>query len=72
MWSYRIVEMEEEGEKYLAIGEVYFNSKREPYGFCQAEIDGQNIEELKEIHQMMLKAFEYPIIRKTDLTDDLE
>lgn len=73
MWSYRFVEVDEPtGEKTLVLGEVYFNSKREPYGWCEAKVLGETLAECKLVMEMMQKALEAPIVKPGEFVEDME
>lgn len=72
MWSYRLVELEYEGDKSYVLSEVYFNSKREPYAYCEATIVTNTPPEAAKVLTMMEDALRHPVVRPGDFVEDME
>lgn len=63
MWTYRIVQTEFEGDTIVDICEVYYDEEKRPAMYCAAEVGGENLEELKEVYEMIGDAFNAPVLR---------
>lgn len=72
MWSYRIVNMDEdpEEEPSFEIREVYFDRNGDPYGHCAAEVFGGDLEEMDKVLERMQAALDQPILLKSDFIGD--
>jgi len=60
MWNYRLVQSKEDSTTVLA--EVYYNDDGTPYGFAEAGVLGEDLEEARAVYDMMGEAFTKPII----------
>jgi hypothetical protein len=55
MWNYRIVCIKEGGEAYCQVQEVYYDSKRRPYAYCDISIAGETSEDcIKDVAWIMV------------------
>ena len=72
MWSYRIVNMDQDSEEEpsFEIREVYFDREGNPYGHCAAEVFGGDLEEMDRVLAHMKEALDKPILNKADFTGD--
>jgi len=63
-WNYRVMAHDYDGEIYLEIHEVYYNSKKVPdsYTFNSVGVGGENIKELEWVLQRMKEALNKPIL----------
>lgn len=68
-WNYRFVEQE---DKTLVLAEVYFNSKLEPYGWCNASVVLDDINDADTVFEMMKTAVFRPIVKLGDFVEDME
>ena len=62
MWNYRLVKDGPDDFSCLTVAEVYYNEDGEPYGWIDATIIGDDLKETKEVHRMMVEAFDKPIL----------
>ncbi len=60
MWNYRLVQSKKDNTVVLA--EVYYNDDGTPYGFAEADVLGEDSDEVRSIYDMMGEAFTKPII----------
>ena len=62
MWNYRLIKDGPDDFQCLTVAEVYYNEDGEPYGWIDATIIGDDLKETKEVHRMMVEAFDKPIL----------
>ncbi len=63
MWTYRIVQTSYEDEIMMGICEVYYDDEKRPAMYCSAEINGEDLEEVKTVYAMIADAFKAPVLR---------
>jgi len=52
-WNYRVMEFEDDGEKYYEIKEVYYNRDGSLMGYCNASISGSSLGDVIKVLDMM-------------------
>ena len=70
MWNYRILAIEEDGEVYFKIAEVYYRNE-EPYNYKETSPFGCTVDDLLNDLEMMKLAFGKPIIYGGDKFPEL-
>lgn len=71
-WNYRTVRCTESDAVFYEIKEVYYNEQGLPNGYCDADLFGETLEELKDVFDMMKLALEKPILDdRTDFSNGL-
>jgi hypothetical protein len=64
MWNHRIVStVDEMGNEYFELSEVYYDRDGHPYAYGDAKIGGDYIEDLHEQVELFKKSLELPILR---------
>lgn len=63
-WNYRVVKHEDEHEVWYGLHEVYYDEEHNPDGFSEKPIDprGTTVEELRGDIDLMLQAFNRPVL----------
>jgi len=62
-WNHRVVRiLDELGEQWFEVQEVYYNKQGEPCGYCNSYVGGENMEELAEQIERHSKALALPIL----------
>ena len=69
MWNYRLVKDGPDDFQCLTVAEVYYNEDGEPYGWIDATIIGDDLKETKEVHRMMVEAFDKPILEAKEIIE---
>ena len=69
MWNYRLIKDGSDDFPCLTISEVYYNEDGEPYGWIDATIIGDDLKETKEVHRMMVEAFDKPILEAKEIIE---
>jgi len=64
MWNYRVVEINEEEDKWVEVCEVYYDQLGKPMGYCRATVGGENTKEIKDVLEMMMKSVDKAILKK--------
>ena len=72
-WNHRVVNRKEEndGEDWFVVCEVYYNESNKPCGYCDATVGENTMEELKETIARVSKAYEQPVLNKSDFEGNL-
>jgi hypothetical protein len=64
MWNHRIVStVDEMGNEYFELSEVYYDRDGHPYAYGDAMIGGDYVEDLHEQVEFFKKSLELPILR---------
>lgn len=64
MWNHRLVcLMDDLGNEYLEIAEVYYDTDGKPYAYGQATIVGENVDEIHTQLEWFQKAIAEPMLK---------
>jgi hypothetical protein len=67
-WNHRVVEfVDEYGDKWLSIQEVYYDEDSKPTGYCDPYVGSDTLEGLKEAVARFSEALTHPVIKAEDL-----
>lgn len=71
-WNYRIVKKTNEYGEYYAIHEAFYNNDGSLWAVTEDGVDigGENIEDMREAYEMMVEAFDEPVINYEDVPGD--
>jgi hypothetical protein len=64
MWNYRVVKTVDEvtEEEYLGIKEVYYDPVGAPMGYCDSDISGESLQEIRSTLELMMSALDKPML----------
>lgn len=68
-WNYQFVEQE---DKSFILAEVYYNSKREPFGWTRATLVVDRMDDAEDVFRMMETALYKPVVKLGDFVEDME
>lgn len=74
-WNHRVVDLskDNQGEPWLEIQEVYYNSDGQPYGYCNPCLGGENIDEIQIQIQRFTECLAHPILNaETDFNNKFD
>jgi DNA topoisomerase VI subunit A len=70
-WNYRVVKVTKDGESYFSIRDVYYGGEGYGYGANPQPAMGETVDELRHDLELMLKAFNRPIMAVDPETEEL-
>jgi hypothetical protein len=64
MWNYRVVKTTDEvtKEEYLEIKEVYYDAVGTPMGYCDSDVSGESLQEIRSTLELMMSALDKPML----------
>lgn len=65
-WNYRIMELEEDGEKYYEIKEVYYHRDGTLMGYCDASVSGESAGDVIKVLDMMKEDAHKSVLKPSD------
>lgn len=71
-WNYRLVEQELFGETYYKLCEVYWNKKKEPFGYVPATIILDNLDEADWMVEKIKEGLAKPPVKLNQFVEDME
>jgi hypothetical protein len=66
MWNYRIMEIEDDGEKYYEIKEVYYHRDGSLMGYCNASVSGESVSDVVGVLDMMKQDAQKEVLKPSD------
>jgi len=66
MWNYRIMEIEDDGEKYYEIKEVYYHRDGSLMGYCNASVSGESFGDIISTLDMMKTDAHKAVLKPSD------
>ena len=66
MWNYRIMELEQDGEKYYEIKEVYYHRDGTLMGYCDASVSGESFSDIINTLDMMKTDAHKSVLKPSD------
>ncbi len=80
VWSYRVLKQQHEGgkgeeawvEMEYGIVEAYFDEDGKPVGYCDPQVVGNSVEELRSVLGMMHDALDKPVMGTGDFKAEHE
>ena len=66
MWNYRVMEFENDGEKYFEIKEVYYNRDGTLMGYCNASVGGESFDDVINTLDMMKADAHKTVLKPSD------
>lgn len=70
MWNYRLVKIEDDGENFLEIREVFYDSEGIPFGHSTATVYGETVIEIESTLNYMIKALDKPTLYSDSFKGD--
>ena len=74
-WNHRVVDLskDNQGETWLEIQEVYYNSDGQPCGHCNPCVGGESIDEIQIQIQRFTECLSHPILKaETDFVGSFD
>ena len=69
-WNYRLIKESPINGGHTLIAEVHYHQDGVPYGYSDATVLGDTLEEVQEVYKMMQPAFDNPVLNaKTDFVE---
>lgn len=65
-WNYRVMEFEDDGEKYYEIKEVYYNRDGSLMGYCDASVSGESFGDVIKVLDMMKTNAHKEVLKPSD------
>ena len=65
-WNYRIMELEEDGEKFYEIKEVYYNRDGTLMGYCNASVSGESFKDVIDTLTVMKEDAAKGVLKPSD------
>jgi len=65
-WNYRVMEFEDDGEKYYEIKEVYYNRDGSLMGYCNASVSGESFDDVIKVLDMMKTNAHKEVLKPSD------
>lgn len=72
MWNYRVMEFEDDGEKYYEIKEVYYNRDGTLMGYCDATASGESFGDVIKVLDMMKTDAHKTVLKPSDFKGESE
>jgi hypothetical protein len=66
MWNYRVMEFEDDGEKYYEIKEVYYNRDGSLMGYCDATVGGSSFGDVISTLNVMKEDAHREVLKPSD------
>ena len=71
-WNHRVIRrVNEQGEEYYAIHEVYYNEDNEPHMVTEEAVSpfGETLEELEQDMEWFIKAMRHPVLNYEEIRE---
>jgi hypothetical protein len=65
-WNYRVMELDDDGEKYYEIKEVYYNRDGSLLGYCNASASGESAGDVIKVLDMMKEDCAKEVLKPSD------
>lgn len=65
-WNYRVMEFEDDGEKYYEIKEVYYNRDGTLMGYCNASVSGGSFKDVIDTLTVMKEDAAKGVLKPSD------
>jgi hypothetical protein len=62
-WNLRLVDVSEDGEEYLEVCEVFYDTMGKPLGYTPATMSGEDIEDIRTYINWALEALDKPVLK---------
>jgi len=62
-WNLRLVDVTDDGEKYLEVCEVFYDTMGKPLGYTPATMSGEDIEDIRTYIKWALEALDKPVLK---------
>ena len=67
-WNYRVMEFNDDGEKYYEIKEVYYNRDGTLMGYCDATVSGGSFGDIISTLDIMKEDAQKSVLKPSDFT----
>jgi tetrahydromethanopterin S-methyltransferase subunit H len=62
-WNLRLVDVSEDGENYIEVCEVFYDTMGKPLGYTPATMSGENVEDIRNYVEWALEALDKPVLK---------
>ena len=69
-WNYRVMEFEDDGEKYYEIKEVYYHRDGTLMGYCNANVSGGSLSDIISTLDMMKTDAHKSVLKPSDFVGE--